>query len=74
MTTAKSTARTTATPISRSVVQEMVLMMPLGPGAGDAPVGVEDDCVVPLVNTAVVAFMKLNTDVVFTTVDTDVVG
>ena len=72
MSTAKSTARTTATSISRNVIGEM-----FNPGTGDAPTGVEDDCMVLFVNTASatdVAFMKLNTDVVFTAVDTDVVG
>ena len=75
MTTARSTTRTTATPTSSNVIGENVPMMPLSPGAGDGPTGVEDDCVVPFVNTACageVAFMKLNTDVVF--MNTDVGG
>jgi hypothetical protein len=43
MTTAKSTARATATPVSRRVVGESVPMMPLNPGRGDGLVWVEDD-------------------------------
>jgi hypothetical protein len=43
MTTTKSTARTTTIPLSRRVVGESVLMMPLNPGRGDGLVWVEDD-------------------------------
>ena len=43
VTAAKSTARATATPISRSVVGETVLMMPLTPGMDDVLVWVEDE-------------------------------
>ena len=77
MTMAKSTTRTRATPISMNVVGETVLMKPLIPATGDGLASVEDDCVVPFVDTASAAdvvFMKLNADVVFMTVDTNVVG
>ena len=49
MTTAKSTARTTATPISRSVVQEMVLTVPLTTGMDDVLAWVEDDIILDTV-------------------------
>jgi len=68
-TTAKNTTRMMITPAKSILVS-------FSPGIGDAPTGVEDDCVVLFVDTACaadVAFMKLNTDVVFMKLDTDVV-